>query len=714
MLLQAFSQASGDYRSIATGDWNVASNWQRYNGSSWVTAGGAPSSTNGVITIQGNDTITNTTSITVDQLIVNGTLVQNSTMNIANGTGDDILIYGIAEFRGTSTTIQNNATCEIYAIWIKLFSTVTNNGTVNWNVGDFSFDGGTFINNKNFNESSNSSLHGYNGGGTFINTVTGVFTHVSGIMINYISFTNNGIMNFQAGSFSSYGTGAIFTNTGTLNFSGGAHFSNSASAFFNAGSKITGTGNFVHNSDSIRINLALSFTSDISVTINGGAISGSGSIKFYGTVDWLKGFLLIPTTIQNTGTLSLNLGEVVLMSTLTNNGTINWNNGTFSFYNGKFVNNGTFNIAGNNIMYNYGGGSATNGLKGTFSKTSIGGTTMNMPFTNIGTITGVGYFQFGANLTNKGTFAPGNSIGILTTGTNYINKKLQIEMHDAGGVGVGNDELMVDGDTKIKDTLEILLTGIVPAGDYTILSCAGTLSGKFSTVKAPAGFTVKNSGKNVMLHVPQPGVSVNDKSIAEGNSGSKQMKFIVSLAFPSNLATSVDYQTHDSTAKAPKDYVASTATLNFAPGEVTDTISVSVKGDTTTEADELFYVKLLNPVNLALAKDTGIGTIVNNDGVTPVAMRGDQKESDASTIPNTLIIPNVLHRNQAWVVPGLSQFHNTVAVIDANGIVVYKSVNNQNTISIDKLTAGLYFYQITTSDQNGREKIYKGKLLISD
>ena len=137
-----------------------------------------------------------------------------------------------------------------------------------------------------------------------------------------------------------------------------------------------------------------------------------------------------------------------------------------------------------------------------------------------------------------------------------------------------------------------------------------------------------------------------------------------------------------------------------------------MKGDTSTEADELFYVKLLNPVNLTLAKDTGIGTIINDDGVTPFA--GDGEERNQSITSNALTIPNVLHRNQEWVIPTLSQFNNTVTLIDAHGAVVYKAVNSQNTISVDKLNAGVYFYQITTNDQNGRQKIYKGKLLISD
>lgn len=93
-------------------------------------------------------------------------------------------------------------------------------------------------------------------------------------------------------------------------------------------------------------------------------------------------------------------------------------------------------------------------------------------------------------------------------------------------------------------------------------------------------------------------------------------------------------------------------------------------------------------------------------------MRGD--ESDQSVILNALTIPNVLRRNQAWVIVGLNQFRNTVALLDANGAVVYRSLNNESTIRVDKLAAGFYFYQIITTDQNGKQTIYKGKLMISD
>ena len=62
-----FSQSSGDYRSSGNGNWNVNTNWETYNGSSWVGASVSPDYTNGAIEIVSGHTITVTASLTVDQ-----------------------------------------------------------------------------------------------------------------------------------------------------------------------------------------------------------------------------------------------------------------------------------------------------------------------------------------------------------------------------------------------------------------------------------------------------------------------------------------------------------------------------------------------------------------------------------------------------------------------------------------------------------------------
>ena len=60
--------------------------------------------------------------------------------------------------------------------------------------------------------------------------------------------------------------------------------------------------------------------------------------------------------------------------------------------------------------------------------------------------------------------------------------------------------------------------------------------------------------------------------------------------------------------------VAAAGTLSFSPGTTTQTIAVSVAGDTTVEPNETFVVNLKGPVNATLADTQGTAVIVNDDG----------------------------------------------------------------------------------------------------
>jgi hypothetical protein len=94
----------------------------------------------------------------------------------------------------------------------------------------------------------------------------------------------------------------------------------------------------------------------------------------------------------------------------------------------------------------------------------------------------------------------------------------------------------------------------------------------------------------------------------------------------------VDYTTNDDSATtADGDYVATSGTLNFAgtAGE-TQTISVTVNGDTKLEADETFTVDLSNPTNLVTISDAqGLGTITNDDAASFSINDVTQVETDS-------------------------------------------------------------------------------------
>lgn len=109
----AYGQTADDYRTAASGNWNVNATWQRYDGSAWVNVNGVapntiPNSGDGVITIRNTHTVTVTANVTTDQSIVEagGQININSsrTLTVANGTGTDLVINGTIDNSGTVTT----------------------------------------------------------------------------------------------------------------------------------------------------------------------------------------------------------------------------------------------------------------------------------------------------------------------------------------------------------------------------------------------------------------------------------------------------------------------------------------------------------------------------------------------------------------------------------------------------------------------------------
>ena len=109
-------------------------------------------------------------------------------------------------------------------------------------------------------------------------------------------------------------------------------------------------------------------------------------------------------------------------------------------------------------------------------------------------------------------------------------------------------------------------------------------------------------------------ISINDVSLTEGDSGTKNFDFTVTLSQASNLTVKVDFATANGTATvAGSDYQSTTGTLTFIPGDLTKTVTVQVNGDTANEPNETFSVNLTNPDNTTISDNQGLGTILNDD-----------------------------------------------------------------------------------------------------
>ena len=120
-----------------------------------------------------------------------------------------------------------------------------------------------------------------------------------------------------------------------------------------------------------------------------------------------------------------------------------------------------------------------------------------------------------------------------------------------------------------------------------------------------------------------PELSIGDVSVNEGASGVANAVFTVALTPVSAQAVTVQFATADATANAGSDYDAATGTLTFPPGTATRTVAVGVRGDTTVEPDETFWVDLSNATGAAVDDGQGRGTIRNDDAAVPALSVGD-------------------------------------------------------------------------------------------
>ncbi|MEM9598667.1 MAG: GEVED domain-containing protein, partial [Acidobacteriota bacterium] len=185
-----------------------------------------------------------------------------------------------------------------------------------------------------------------------------------------------------------------------------------------------------------------------------------------------------------------------------------------------------------------------------------------------------------------------------------------------GGAGeVQTIAVAVNGDTAIEAHEDLLLT----VTDLQASGRAVTFAGDVSTLEAVG--TILND--DALLRI-------DDASAPEGDSGSTELVFTVSLEGVIEGGFEVDVETEETgapdgaTSGPPEpDFLAVEETLVFTgdDGE-TRTVAVTVFGDTTPEPTETFRVRLAPPSGDGalpeLADDEGLGTIEDDDdGVPP-------------------------------------------------------------------------------------------------
>jgi hypothetical protein len=126
----------------------------------------------------------------------------------------------------------------------------------------------------------------------------------------------------------------------------------------------------------------------------------------------------------------------------------------------------------------------------------------------------------------------------------------------------------------------------------------------------------------IMEDDPAPLLSIGDVARNEGNNGITVFSFPLSLSAPSAAPVQLDFRTFDGTATSyfgdydynPRDEVG----FVIAPGQTSAVITVEVMDDLRNEPNETFLVDLYNVYGATVTDSQAVGTILNDDGGSPV------------------------------------------------------------------------------------------------
>lgn len=184
--------------------------------------------------------------------------------------------------------------------------------------------------------------------------------------------------------------------------------------------------------------------------------------------------------------------------------------------------------------------------------------------------------------------------------------------------------------TIVSATDQITAIDLSPVGDGTV-----TLSVTLTDTAGNIGsLTTDTATKDTIARI-----TVNNPSIAEGDSGATILQYTVSLSSPKTSVVTLDIATSDRTATSGSDYTAlGTTTLTFNAGDVTKTVDITLSGDTALETNETLNLNLTNATGPSIISDaTGVGTITNDDSaaVTIADISGNENDG-AITITATL------------------------------------------------------------------------------
>ena len=189
----------------------------------------------------------------------------------------------------------------------------------------------------------------------------------------------------------------------------------------------------------------------------------------------------------------------------------------------------------------------------------------------------------------------------------------------------GTNGRLVFAPGETRKTVPITVTGDATMEEDETFAMTLRLPG-------PSGFVIATGmgiGTGTIVDDDRPTLTIDSPRVAEGDSGTTQLAFTVTLLPASTGQVTVEWSDAGGGTATPETDYAQIAggTLTFAAGETSKTIAVEVRGDRAVEPDETVLVRIDSPVpsgtpirNAAGAIATfavGTGTIATDEAPEP-------------------------------------------------------------------------------------------------
>ena len=225
---------------------------------------------------------------------------------------------------------------------------------------------------------------------------------------------------------------------------------------------------------------------------------------------------------------------------------------------------------------------------------------------------------------NEGAGAIGFEVTLSSTAASAVTVQYLTSSGSAGSPGDyahANGTLTIPAGNSSATISVSLVDDAVTEGSETF-----TVS-----LSNPGGATLGNSSAvgTITDNDGLPVVSIGD---ATGGESSSSMTFPVSLSHPTTSTVTVRYATLDQSATGGSDYVATSGTATFEPGQTVRNVSVSLVADGLDEANETFLVRLSDPENANLGDAEAVGTIVDDDGTPSLSISGGSASESSGAI----------------------------------------------------------------------------------